>query len=159
MGPIAVPANHGADRGRRQQGGRPAEQGHPPIPCNKLLFFAALWSAVQLEAAGGATEGGLIRPAFRVDVAAGRTHLAGVARVHRDHYPPPLLAHGFEYGLDLPQAGIPEAATEHGLRGSLIWAEGPWGHIGMDRHVVNMQHLRRNQYPIDLLRYSSKYQL
>ena len=58
--------------------------------------------------------------------------------------PAPLLPHGFEHGLDLPEDGIPEAATEHGLRGSLIWAEGPWGHIDMDRHVVNMQHLRRN---------------
>jgi hypothetical protein len=73
--------------------------------------------------------------------AGSRTRAAGLARSLR---PPPLLPNGFEHGLDLPQAGIPEAATEHGLRGSLIWAEGPWGHRGMDRHVVNMQLLRRN---------------
>jgi hypothetical protein len=27
----------------------------------------------------------------------------------------------------------------------------------MDRHVVNMQHLRRNECPVDLLRYPSRY--
>ena len=73
--------------------------------------------------------------------AGSRTRKAGLAR---SLSPPPLLPHGFEHGLDLPQAGIPEAATEQGLRGSLIWAGGPWGHMGMDRHVVNMQLLRRN---------------
>ena len=105
---------------------------------------------VQLEAAGGAAEGGLIRPAFRVDVAAGGAHLAGVARVHRDHHPPPLLPLGFEHGLDLPQAGIPEAATEHGLRRSLIRQEDPGSILGGLRlrpagHAVVVQLLHRHR--------------
>jgi len=164
-----VPANHGADKvGDSKAAGR-RSRGTPTVFCNKLQGLGCNGCSaglppqgpredvlhgvvvdVQLEAAGGAAEGGLIRPAFRVDVAASGANLADVARVHSDHHPSPLLPLGFEHGLDLPQAGIPEAAIEPGFRCSLIRQERSRSILGGLRlrpagHAVVVQLLHRHR--------------
>ena len=68
--------------------------GRPPYPLATMLRVHLLQQWYYLSEAS------------RIDVTTGGAHLAGLARLYRDHHPPPRLTHGFKHGLDLPQAGF-----------------------------------------------------